>query len=72
MCYGNDMTKLVEIQEAIQHLPPQERAELRTWLLEEETPEMLAAVDVGIRSVETEPKLSAEDLRRKLKGWTTK
>jgi len=27
---------------------------------------------VGIRSVETEPKLSAEDLRRKLKGWTTK
>ena len=72
MCYGNGMTKLVEIQEAIQHLPPQERAELRTWLLEEETPEMLAAVDVGIRSVETEPKLSAEDLRRKLKEWTTK
>ena len=72
MCYGNGMTKLVEIQEAIQHLPPQERAELRTWLLEEETPEMLAAVDVGIHSIETEPKLSAEDLRRKLKGWITK
>lgn len=71
MCYGNGMTKLVEIQEAIQHLP-RERAELRTWLLEEETPEMLAAVDVGIQSVETEPKLSAEDLRRKLKGWTTR
>jgi hypothetical protein len=41
-------------------------------LLEEETPEMLAAVDVGIQSVETEPKLSAEDLRHKLKEWTTR
>jgi hypothetical protein len=66
------MTKLVEIQDAIQHLPPQERAELRHWILEEETPEMLAAIDVGIRSAETEPKLSAEQLRGKLKAWTTR
>jgi hypothetical protein len=66
------MTKLVEIQDAIQHLPPKERAELRHWILEEETPEMLAAIDVGIRSAETEPKLSAEQLRGKLKAWTTK
>jgi hypothetical protein len=62
------MTKLAEIQEAIQHLPPQERAELRTWILEGETPEMLAAIDVGIRSAETEPRLSAEQLRRKLRA----
>jgi hypothetical protein len=66
------MTKLAEIQDAIQHLPPQERAELRSWILEEETPEMLAAIDVGIRSLETEPTLSAEQLRRKLKEWTTR
>ena len=58
------MTKLMEIQDAIQHLPPQERAELRHWILEEETPEMLAAIDVGIRS--------AEQLRGKLKAWTTR
>jgi len=58
------MTKLAEIEEAIQHLPLEERSELHHWILEEETPEMLAAIDVGIRSAETEPKLSAEDLRR--------
>ena len=66
------MTKLAEIQEAIQHLPPEERSVLRHWNLEEEPPEMLAAIDAGIRSAETEPKLSAEDLRRKLHGWTTR
>ena len=66
------MTKLAEIQEAIQHLPPNERSELRRWILEEETPEMLAAIDVGIRSVETEPKLSAEDLRSEHHRWTTR
>jgi len=55
------MTKLVEIQDAIQHLPPKERAELRHRILEEETPEMLAAIDVCIRSAETEPKLSASN-----------
>ena len=66
------MTKLAEIQKAIQHLPPEERSELRHWILGEETPEMLAAIDAGIRSAEIEPKLSAEDLRRKLHGWTTR
>jgi hypothetical protein len=66
------MTKLAEIQEAIQHLSAEERSELRHWILEEETPEMLAAIDVGIRSAEMESKLSAEDLRRKLHGWTTR
>jgi hypothetical protein len=66
------MTTLVEIQDAIQHHPPQERAELRHWILEEETPEMPAASDVSIRSAETEPKLSAEQLRSKLKAWTAR
>ena len=66
------MTKLAEIQEAIQQLPPAERAELRHWLLEEETPEMLAAIDVGLRSLATEPTISADEMRGKLKAWTTK
>jgi hypothetical protein len=70
--YVFPMTKLAEIQEAIQHLRPEERSELRHWILEAETPEMLAAIDVGIRSAKIEPKLSAEDLRRKLHGWTTR
>lgn len=66
------MTRLADIQEAIQQLPLRERAELRHWLLEEETPEMLAAIDQGERSAETEPMRSGDDLRRKLKAWTTK
>ena len=59
------------IADAIRHLSSQERAELRRWILEDETSEMLAAIDAGIRSAETEPKLSAEQLRGKLKSWTS-
>lgn len=66
------MTKLAEIQEAIQQLPPPERDELRHWLLEEETPEMLAAIDQGLHSLATEPAISVEEMRQKLKGWTSK
>ena len=32
---------------------------------------MLAALDEGIRSLETEPKVPLEDVRQKLKAWTT-
>jgi hypothetical protein len=32
---------------------------------------MLAALDEGIRSLETEPALPAEDVRRKIKAWAT-
>jgi len=66
------MTKLVEIQEAIRHLAPQEQQELRHWLLEEEGPELLAAADEGLRSLVEEPTIPLEDVRRKIKGWTTK
>ena len=49
------MTKLAEIQEAIQRLAPQEQQVLRHWLDEtaEETPEMLAAIDEGLSSLKT-------------------
>jgi hypothetical protein len=33
---------------------------------------MLAAIDDGLRSLETEPKLSAEDVRRNIRTWVTK
>ena len=48
------MNKLSEIQSAILQLDPAEREELRHWLDEtaEETPEMLAAIDEGLRSLE--------------------
>ena len=49
------MTRLAEIQEAIRRLAPQEQQALRHWLdeTEEETPEMLAAIDEGLSSLKT-------------------
>jgi len=66
------MTKLAQIQEAIRQLPPAEQQELRHWLLEEESPALLAAVDEGMRSLVEEPTVPLEEVRQKLKAWTTK
>jgi hypothetical protein len=48
------MSSLIEIQEAVEKLAPNERAQLWDWFQAqevEETDEMLAAVDEGIRSL---------------------
>lgn len=65
------MTKLAEIQEAIQHLPPQERKELIHWLTDEEPPEMLAAIDEADRSFAAEGGVAPEEVRQNLKKWIT-
>jgi uncharacterized protein YdhG (YjbR/CyaY superfamily) len=67
------MTKLAEIQEAIQSLPPKERAELRNWLVEEESPELLAAIDLGLRSYAEHGArvVSKEELKQKVRSWAT-
>lgn len=66
------MTKLAEIQAAILALKPEEQQELRAWLHEiDETPEMLAAIDEGIRSLEQtggDPQTRAE-LQEKVRRW---
>lgn len=68
------MTKLAEIQTAILHLPPKEREELRHWLdeTEEETPEMLAAIDEGLRSLKEKGVIPLEDVRKQIPQWATK
>ena len=69
------MSTVVEIESAIEKLPPAEQRELAGWLnsrLIEESPEMLAALDAGIRSLETEPKVPIEEVRRKIKTWATR
>jgi hypothetical protein len=66
------MTKLAQIQEAIRQLPPAEQQELRHWLLNDETPEMLAAADEGLRSLVEEPTIPVTELRRKIEEWTTR
>jgi hypothetical protein len=68
------MTKLAEIQSAILRLDPAEREELRRWFDEtaEETPEMLAAIDAGLRSLKEKGVRPLEDVRRELSSWVTK
>lgn len=68
------MTRLVEIQTAILHLDPAEREQLRHWLDEtaEETPEMLAAIDAGLRSLKAKGVIPLEDVRQQLASWVTK
>jgi predicted transcriptional regulator len=68
------MTKLVDIQSAILQLDPAEREKLRYWLDEtvEETPEMLAAIDAGLRSLKEKGVIPLEEVRQQLPRWVTK
>ena len=72
--YVRRVTKLAEIQSAILQLDPAEREELRHWLDEtaEETPEMLAAIDEGLRSLKEKGVFPLENVRRELSSWVTK
>ena len=67
------VTKLAEIQNAILQLDPKEQQALRHWLGEtaEETPEMLAAIDEGLRSLTAEGGMPIEQARRHLRQWIT-
>jgi hypothetical protein len=69
------MSTVAEIEAAIARLTPTQQREVADWMAEqlvpEETPAMLAALDAGIRALETEPTIPAEEVRRKIKAWTT-
>lgn len=66
------MTKLAEIQAAILGLPSTDREVLREWLDHmDEDPALLAAIDEADRSFEAEGGVAPEEIRRKLKTWTT-
>jgi hypothetical protein len=73
------MSGLSEIQAAIEKLSEQERDELRQWLEAfdedgvEESEELIAAIDEGIRSLETEGGIPLEAIRQEfLHRWGTK
>lgn len=67
------MTKLAEIQQAIQRLAPEEQQALRHWLDEaaDETPAMLAAIDEGVASLQTKgtTKPTRAELETKVRRW---
>lgn len=73
------MSSLTEIQQAIEKLSQEERMELRRWLETfgvdgvEESDEMMAAIDEGIRSLETHGGTPIEEVRQRfLDRWRTK
>jgi predicted transcriptional regulator len=70
---------ITEILEELPRLPDAERQVIFRRLIEldaetdiEETPEMLAAIDAGIRSIEIGPSLPLEEARQRIAGWTTR
>jgi predicted transcriptional regulator len=67
------MSSLAEIQEAIEKLGPEERAELWTWFQEaEETNELVAAVDEGIKAAEEGRVFTLEEVKTQMQSWITK
>jgi hypothetical protein len=70
---------LGEIQEAIEKLSEEQRMELRRWLDTlgddgvEESDELMAAIDEGIRSLEVQGGIPIEQVRERfLNRWRTR
>jgi predicted transcriptional regulator len=67
------MSSLAEIQEAIEKLGPEERAELWTWFQDaEETDELVVAVDEGIQAAEEGRVFTLEEIKTQMQSWITK
>ena len=70
------MSTVTEIEVAIEKLSLAERCEIARWLSDrlesDESPELLAAVDEGIRSLEREGAhpVSREELQQKVRQWS--
>jgi hypothetical protein len=70
------MSTVAEIESAIAKLPAAEQRELARWLeerlLQEESPEMLAALDEGIHSLEKNGarEYTRGELEQKVRRWT--
>lgn len=62
-----------EIITQIEALQPEERQEVVRWLWTqaEETPEVLEFIDEGVDSLEREPTIPAEEVRKKIRKWAT-
>ena len=69
------MRTVPEVEAALGKFTPEQLREVADWLnarlMPEETPEMLAAIEEGLHSLKTEPKLSVEEVRQNIHGWVT-
>jgi hypothetical protein len=68
-----------EILDELPKLTPVELQEIRERIVEledaqeiEETPELLAAVDEGLLSLESEPTYTPDEVRARIAQWTSK
>jgi hypothetical protein len=75
--YFVDMS-LTEIIEELPRLDDNERLTILRRLVAldagreiDETPDMLAGIDAGIASMETDPGVTLEEARQRLAGWIT-
>ena len=68
------MSNLIEIQEAIEKLAPKSVPIVGLVQAQEveEIDEMLAAVDEGIRPIEEQGEIPAEEVRKLIPKWITK
>lgn len=70
------MSTVAEIEAAIEKLPAADQREVARWLeerlLQDESPEMLAALDEGIRSLEAEGarEYTRPELEQKVRRWS--
>ena len=69
---SNTMTA-TDVINQLQTLPPDEVAKVRDWLVEheEESPALLAAIDAGLRSLETKGArvVSRNELEKRVRQW---
>ncbi|MBE7536999.1 MAG: hypothetical protein HS122_01130 [Opitutaceae bacterium] len=72
----NAFMTATDVIHQLQILPPQELSKVRDWLAEqdEESPELLAAIDQGLHSLESKGARATtrEELENKVRRWAGK
>ena len=74
------MSSLVEIQDAVSHLPSDERKALQCWLNSQAEPELttqeeqrlLRSLDEAIRDVDAGKGISMDEVRQRIGSWAVK
>lgn len=71
-----DTMTAIDVIHQLETLPPDEVAKVRDWLIEhdEESPELLAAIDAGLRSLEKKGAqvVTRTELENKVRRWAGK
>ena len=74
------MSTLVEIQNAVAHLPGEERKALQSWLNSQAEPELTAqeearllrSLDAAVRDIDAGKGVSIDEVRQRIASWAVK